>query len=106
VLLGDYNLAVLWATLAGLVTGVLIGFTSDYYTSFEFRPVIETARVSGSGAAINIITGYSYGLIGIVPSIVASSWRRCSPTTWRRGPGSAVSTRSASVPWACCRSMA
>ena len=40
VLLGDYNLAVLWATLAGLVTGVLIGFTSDYYTSFEFRPVI------------------------------------------------------------------
>jgi len=70
VLLGDYNLGVLWATLAGLVTGVLIGFTSDYYTSSEFHPVIETARVSSSGAAINIITGYSYGLISIVPSVV------------------------------------
>ena len=70
VLLGDYSLGVLWATLAGLVTGVLIGFVSDYYTSSDFRPVIETARVSGSGAAINIITGFSYGLISIVPSVI------------------------------------
>ncbi|MBN1178668.1 MAG: sodium-translocating pyrophosphatase [Anaerolineae bacterium] len=70
VLLGDYNLGVLWATLAGLTTGVVIGFTSDYYTSSDFRPVIETARVSGSGAAINIITGFSYGLVSVVPSIV------------------------------------
>ena len=70
VLLGGYNLGVLWATLAGLVTGVLIGFTSDYYTSADFRPVLETARVSGSGAAINIITGFSYGLVSIVPSVI------------------------------------
>ncbi len=70
VLLGGYNLGVLWATLAGLVTGVVIGFISDYYTSSDFRPVLETARVSGSGAAINIITGYSYGLVSIVPSVV------------------------------------
>ena len=70
VLLGGYNLGVLWATLAGLVTGVVIGFTSDYYTSSEHHPVLETARVSGSGAAINIITGFSFGLISIVPSII------------------------------------
>jgi K(+)-stimulated pyrophosphate-energized sodium pump len=70
VLLGGYNLGLLWATLAGLVTGVLIGFTSDYYTSDRFRPVVETARVSSSGAAITIITGFSYGLVSIVPSIV------------------------------------
>jgi len=70
VLLGGYNLGVLWATLAGLVTGVVIGFTSDYYTSSDFHPVMETARVSGSGAAINIITGFSFGLVSIVPSII------------------------------------
>lgn len=70
VLLAGYNTGLLWATLTGLVTGVLIGFTSDYYTSARFGPVIETARVSTSGAAINIITGFSYGLISIVPSII------------------------------------
>jgi K(+)-stimulated pyrophosphate-energized sodium pump len=70
VLLGGYNLGVLWATLAGLVTGVVIGFTSDYYTSSDFHPVLETARVSSSGAAINIITGFSYGLVSIAPSII------------------------------------
>ncbi len=70
VLLGGYSLGVLWATLAGLVTGVVIGFVSDYYTSSDFRPVLETARVSGSGAAINIITGYSFGLVSVVPSII------------------------------------
>lgn len=68
--LGDYNLGVLWPTLAGLVTGVLIGFISDLFTSSEHRPVLETARVSGSGAAINIITGFSYGLVSTVPSII------------------------------------
>jgi K(+)-stimulated pyrophosphate-energized sodium pump len=70
VLLGGYKLGLLWATLAGLVTGVVIGFTSDYFTADNRRPVQETARVSGSGAAINIITGFSYGLISIVPSII------------------------------------
>ncbi len=70
VLLGEINIGVLWATLTGLITGVIIGFTSDYFTSEEHKPVYETARVSGSGAAINIITGFSYGLISIVPSVI------------------------------------
>lgn len=70
VLLGDINIGVLWATLTGLITGVIIGFTSDYFTSEDRKPVQETARVSGSGAAINIITGFSYGLVSIVPSVI------------------------------------
>ena len=73
VLMGHINIGVLWATLTGLVTGVLIGFTSDYFTSDAFKPVHETARVSGSGAAITIITGFSYGLISIVPSVIGIS---------------------------------
>ena len=70
ILLTDINIGVLWTTLTGLITGVIIGFTSDYFTSEEHKPVLETARVSDSGAAINIITGYSYGLISIVPSVI------------------------------------
>lgn len=70
VILGGYDLSVLWSTLIGLLTGVVIGITSDYFTSDDKKPVRETARVSKSGAAINIITGFSYGLISIVPPIV------------------------------------
>jgi K(+)-stimulated pyrophosphate-energized sodium pump len=70
VLAGGFDIATLWATLAGLITGVIIGFTSDFYTGDDRPPVVETAKVSGSGAAINIITGFSYGLISIVPSVI------------------------------------
>ena len=70
VLVGGFDMATLWAPLAGLITGVIIGFTSDFYTGDGRPPVVETARVSGSGAAINIITGFSYGLISIVPAVV------------------------------------
>jgi len=70
VVLGGYNLGVLWSTLAGLIAGVIIGFTSDYFTSDEYRPVQQTAKVSSSGAAITIITGFSYGLTSIVPSVI------------------------------------
>ncbi|MFP4345139.1 MAG: sodium-translocating pyrophosphatase [Anaerolineales bacterium] len=70
VLIFDFNLGVLWATLAGLVTGIVIGFTSDFFTGDDRPPVVRTAEVSSSGAAINIITGFSYGLISIVPSII------------------------------------
>ncbi len=67
---GNYDMGALWATLVGLVTGVIIGFTSDYFTSDAHKPVQETAKVSGSGSAITIITGFSYGLISIVPSVI------------------------------------
>ncbi len=70
VILGDYDISIFWATLAGLITGIIVGFTSDYFTGDGRPPVIETAKVSGSGAAITIITGFSYGLISIVPSIL------------------------------------
>jgi len=70
VLIGKMNLSILWSTITGLVVGVVIGFTSDFFTSDQYKPVLETAKVSGSGAAINIITGFSYGLISIVPSVI------------------------------------
>ena len=70
VLTGGYDLSVLWSTLIGLTTGVVIGFTTEFFTSDEYKPVQETARVSSSGAAITIITGFSYGLLSIIPSII------------------------------------
>lgn len=70
VMLGGFDSAVLWAGLVGLTAGVVIGFTTEYFTSDEYKPVQETAKVSKSGAAITIINGFSYGLVSIVPSII------------------------------------
>ena len=70
VLVGGYDMSTLWSTLVGLIVGVVVGFTTEYFTSEEYKPVQETARVSGSGAAITIITGFSYGLLSILPSVV------------------------------------
>jgi K(+)-stimulated pyrophosphate-energized sodium pump len=70
ILFSDVNIGILWVTLIGLTAGIIIGFTSDYFTSENYKPVLETARVSGSGSAINIITGFSYGLVSIVPSVI------------------------------------
>jgi K(+)-stimulated pyrophosphate-energized sodium pump len=70
VLLLDINLAVFWANLAGLVAGVVIGMTTDYYTSIDQKAVKDTAEASQTGPAINILTGFSYGLLSIVPPIV------------------------------------
>ncbi len=64
------NMGAFYATLAGLVAGVVIGFTSDFFTSEERGIVQITAEASKTGSAINILTGFSYGLISILPSVL------------------------------------
>ena len=55
------------ATL-GLVSGFLIGISTDYYTSNSHAPVREMAHKCKSGAAINVIYGLAVGYLStIVP---------------------------------------
>jgi K(+)-stimulated pyrophosphate-energized sodium pump len=48
-----------WVVVTGLVTGVLIGIESEYYTSG--KPIKEIAHSSVSGPATTIITGLAIG---------------------------------------------
>ncbi len=64
------DLKIWGATAVGLVAGVIIGITSDYYTSINRPPVRMTAEASKTGAAINILTGFSYGLISVFPPLL------------------------------------
>jgi K(+)-stimulated pyrophosphate-energized sodium pump len=61
----------IWGAAAiGLTAGVIIGVTTDYFTSEDKAPVIKTAEASKSGPAINIITGFSYGLRSIILPLI------------------------------------
>lgn len=66
----DYPLGIWGALAVGLIAGVLIGITTDYYTSIDRTPAKKTAESSQTGAAINIITGFSYGLISMFPPLL------------------------------------
>jgi K(+)-stimulated pyrophosphate-energized sodium pump len=68
--LGQRWLGVFLPTAAGLIAGVIIGLTSDYFTSIDRPPAKKVAEASTTGAAINILTGFSYGLISIVPPVI------------------------------------
>jgi len=66
----NVNLRIWGATLVGLVAGIIIGITSDYYTSIDRMPAKKTAEISKSGVALNIITGFSYGLHSVFPPLI------------------------------------
>jgi K(+)-stimulated pyrophosphate-energized sodium pump len=57
-----------WAVLAGLVTGVLIGVESEYFTSGP--PVRGVAQSSQTGAATTIITGLAVGFESTILPII------------------------------------
>ena len=62
---------VIWGALSiGLVAGIVIGITTDFYTSIDRSPAKRTAESSQTGAAINIITGFSYGLVSMFPPLL------------------------------------
>lgn len=66
----QYDLRIWGAAIVGLIAGIIIGTTSDYFTSEDKKPVKKTAEASLTGTATNIITGFSYGLHSVFPPLV------------------------------------
>jgi len=54
----------------GLISGFLIGMSTDYYTSFAHSPVIEMAHTCESGPAINVIYGLALGYVSTIIPIL------------------------------------
>ena len=68
--LGDQGFKIFLATISGLIAGVIIGITTDHFTSIDKAPVLKIAEASKTGAAMNILSGFSYGLMSILPPII------------------------------------
>ena len=61
----------IWGAAAvGLLVGVIIGITTDYFTDDSKPPVQKVARASSSGPAFTVLSGVSYGFISALPAMV------------------------------------
>ena len=57
------SMGVFWATIAGLVAGLLVGKVTEYYTGTGTKPVTSIVRQSETGSATNIIAGLGVGMM-------------------------------------------
>ena len=58
------------ASAVGLLVGVIIGITTDYFTD-DSKPIVrKVAHASGSGPAFTVLSGISYGFISALPAMV------------------------------------
>ena len=60
------RMAALVCVYAGLWSGLLIGYTTEYYTSSAYWPVQELAESCETGAATNIIYGLALGYVSVL----------------------------------------
>ena len=58
-----------WAVIFGSVGGVVIGLTTEYYTSS--RPVVRIAKAGETGSATVMITGLAVGMQSVVVPLLA-----------------------------------
>ncbi len=64
------DLGIFWAILAGLVAGVLIGESTNYFTSYAYKPTLNVAESSQTGGATLITSGFANGLMSTIPPII------------------------------------
>lgn len=62
VVLGKENLGLYVAIVSGLLAGVLIGKSTEYYTSDSYKPTKKLASTSETGSATIIIGGLGLGM--------------------------------------------
>ena len=61
------------SVVCGLLAGILVGKTTEYFTSDQYNPVKKIAEASETGAATNIIQGLSTGMLStIIPILLVS----------------------------------
>ncbi len=68
--LGMAHIGIYWAILAGLLAGIFIGLSSEYFTSGGYKPTQSVAKTALTGPATVIIEGFAIGMLSTVPPIL------------------------------------
>jgi K(+)-stimulated pyrophosphate-energized sodium pump len=81
----NYSWRIWGACIVGLLVGVIIGLTTDYFTDDSKKPVHFVAHASKSGPAFTILSGISYGLLSVLPAMIGIgvsalvAYKLCAP---------------------------
>jgi K(+)-stimulated pyrophosphate-energized sodium pump len=67
----DMDIKWFWAIITGLTAGIIIGLSTEYYTSYDYKPTQQIAESSQTGAATVMISGIATGMISTVVPLVA-----------------------------------
>lgn len=71
---GKNSVGLYFAILSGLVSGVLIGQSTEYFTSDTYRPTKRLAAKSETGSATIIIGGLGLGMMStVIPVIIVAA---------------------------------
>ena len=66
----DASIGIFWAVLAGLVAGVLMGESTNYFTSYVHKPTRDISEASTFGAGATIVRGFATGLMSTWPTVL------------------------------------
>ncbi|MDG2138763.1 MAG: sodium-translocating pyrophosphatase [Flavobacteriales bacterium] len=64
------SMGVFWATIAGLVAGLMVGKATEYYTGTGTKPVNSIVEQSETGSATTIIAGLGVGMMSTAMPII------------------------------------
>jgi len=62
---------IFWSLVAGIASGVIIGFVSEFFTSSKYKPVQKLANNNETGPAIGVVGGISLGLKSAFIPVIA-----------------------------------
>ena len=69
-LIAQFDIRLWVCAMLGMVAGVVIGITSDFFTGDDKKPVAKVAESCQNGPAFTILNGFSYGLLSCLPALV------------------------------------
>src|SRR3989338_3348181 len=69
-ILGKENINVFYAIITGLFAGIIIGLSTEYYTSDSRKPTQSIAKASETGPATNVVKGISVGMLSTAIPVI------------------------------------